>query len=532
MKMIALYLRLSHADIDLGENNKDESNSIENQRKLLQDFVENNDELNGEIAEYVDDGFTGTNFDRPGFLRMIEDAKKGKIGTIIVKDLSRLGRDYIGVGDYLEQIFPSMGIRVIAINSNYDSENFVGNTLGMDVSITNLVNSLYSKDLSKKVRSGKIAKWKNGGTTGERQPFGYVRDPMQQKTWNIDPEAAKIVKLIFEKANEGWGTHQITDLLNELELPTPSKFYQQKYGVKFIHVKVDDKENIWDTTKVWRILRCYSYTGNVIHGKRSRIIVGNSTARKVAEKDQILVKNVLPPIITEEEFDKAQFVIKKQGTDKKGNDLGYPLTFRVKCGNCKLSMSYKTKNGLCLTCRHATVSGDKTTCQKVDYPADVIENQVYQTIKKQMSLLFELGEEIAEKSEETKIQSTEKVKTVDARIKELQEEKVRQYESYANGNLKRDLFVEAKMKIDEELNSLFTIQKDEENKTSEIDELLYDIKDYTDVGMELMKKEKLTRNIAIRYIDTVYVYDIDRIEVNLKFQTVLDRALTAAEQMK
>ena len=149
-----------------------------------------------------------------------------------------------------------------------------------------------------------------------------------------------------------------------------------------------------------------------------------------------------------------------------------------------------------------------------------------------MSLLFELGEEIAEKSEETKIQSTEKVKTVDERIKELQEEKVRQYESYANGNLKRDLFVEAKMKIDEELNSLFTIQKDEENKTSEIDELLYDIKDYTDVGMELMKKGKLTRNIAIRYIDTVYVYDIDRIEVNLKFQTVLDRALTAAEQMK
>ena len=143
MKMIALYLRLSHADNDLGENNKDESNSIENQRKLLQDFVENNDELNGEIAEYVDDGFTGTNFERPGFLRMIEDAKKGKIGTIIVKDLSRLGRDYIGVGDYLEQIFPSMGIRVIAINSNYDSENFVGSTLGMDVSITNLVNSLY-----------------------------------------------------------------------------------------------------------------------------------------------------------------------------------------------------------------------------------------------------------------------------------------------------------------------------------------------------------------------------------------------------
>lgn len=530
MKAIGLYLRLSHSDNDLGENDKDESNSIENQRKLLQDYVENNDSLEGEIEEYVDDGYTGTNFDRPGFQRMIEDAKKGKIGTIIVKDLSRLGRDYIGIGDYLEQIFPSMGIRVIAINSNYDSNNYIGNTLGMDVSIANLVNSLYSKDLSKKVRSGKIAKWKSGYSTGERQPFGYVRDPLKQRTWIIDPDAAKIVKLVFDKANEGWGTHQIADLLNDLNLPTPSMFYQQKYGAKFVSVKVAEKENMWDLAKVWRIIRCYSYTGNVIHGKAQRIIVGNTATRKVPEKDRILVRNVLPPIITEEEFNNAQLVIKRQGTDNKGNDLGYALTYKVKCGNCRLSLSYKEKEGLCLYCRHASITGDKTTCKRIDYPAAVIENHVYSVIKDQLTLLNELGERIAVKNEETKSHNSEKAKIIDGRIRDLQDEKVRQYELYANGNMKRDVFISSKQAIDTELNSLLEAQKGREDESSKVDELIYDIKDFTDKGFDLLKKGKLTRNMVNRFIESVYIYSIDRIEVNLKFQSILDRAISVAEQ--
>ena len=142
---IGLYYRLSLADGDIGVDDKEESNSIENQRLLLTSFVASRNDLIGEIKEYIDDGFSGTNFDRPAFKRMIEDAKKGVIHTIIVKDLSRLGRDYIGVGDYLEQIFPTLGIRFIAVNSMYDSNDFMGKTVGLDVSITNLVNTLYSK---------------------------------------------------------------------------------------------------------------------------------------------------------------------------------------------------------------------------------------------------------------------------------------------------------------------------------------------------------------------------------------------------
>ena len=162
---IAFYLRLSVADGDLGKNDKDESNSIENQRILLQTYLKAKELSENDIAEYIDDGYSGLNFDRPAFQRMIEDAKQGKIDTILVKDLSRLGRDYICVGDYLEQIFPVLGIRFIAVNTNYDSNQFLGKTMGLEMSIGNLINTLYSKDLSKKYKTAIQTKWKQGIST-------------------------------------------------------------------------------------------------------------------------------------------------------------------------------------------------------------------------------------------------------------------------------------------------------------------------------------------------------------------------------
>ena len=198
--VIAIYLRLSCEDTDI--NSKDESNSIENQRTLLVNFLQDRDDLVDEYIEYVDDGYTGTNFERPEFKRMIEDAKAGKIDTIIVKDFSRFGRDYIGVGDYLEQILPILGIRFISVNNNYDSNDYFGKTMGMDMAIHNLVNNLYSKDISKKIKSALRVKWKNGQWTGGKPPFGYLRDT-ETGEWVIDPVAGKYVRAIFDKAIEG-----------------------------------------------------------------------------------------------------------------------------------------------------------------------------------------------------------------------------------------------------------------------------------------------------------------------------------------
>ena len=220
---IAFYLRLSLTDGDLGKDHKEESNSIENQRLLLQSFVEAREDLYGDIREFIDDGYSGTNFERPAFKEMIEEAKKGKIQVIIVKDFSRLGRDYIGVGDYLEQVLPILGIRFISLNNNYDSNDYLGKTMGMDMAIHNLVNNLYSKDISKKLKSALRVKWRNGQWTGGKPPFGYLRNK-ETGEWLIDPVAGKYVRMVFDKAIEGCNTSQISYYMNEKKIPTPGRY--------------------------------------------------------------------------------------------------------------------------------------------------------------------------------------------------------------------------------------------------------------------------------------------------------------------
>lgn len=208
--MIAAYQRISRADGDLGKDGKDKSNSIENQKELIQRYISCKESLqNVPVMDFVDDGYTGSNFDRPGFQQMMDGVRNGKIDTIIVKDLSRFGRDYIGVGEYMEQIFPLLGVRLIAINDNYDSNNYKGTTLGMDVVVSNLVNTMYCRDAGKKLRTANQVKWRKGITTASAAPFGYQFDPDKKGAFIIDPPAAKIVRRIFDLAILGLGTREI-----------------------------------------------------------------------------------------------------------------------------------------------------------------------------------------------------------------------------------------------------------------------------------------------------------------------------------
>lgn len=229
----AAYLRLSIEDGD-----KAESNSIGNQRELIRDFAAERPGLHL-VEEYADDGYTGTNFDRPGFQQMMDGVRNGKIDTIIVKDLSRFGRDYIGVGEYMEQIFPLLGVRLIAINDNYDSNNYKGTTLGMDVVVSNLVNTMYCRDAGKKLRTANQVKWRKGITTASAAPFGYQFDPDKKGAFIVDPPAAKIVRRIFDLAILGLGTREIAMMLNDENVPVPSVYNKENkaYGKETTYIK-------------------------------------------------------------------------------------------------------------------------------------------------------------------------------------------------------------------------------------------------------------------------------------------------------
>ena len=295
---IAIYLRLSLADGDLKKGSKDESNSIENQRILLHDYIGKQEDLFGEIVEYVDDGYTGTNFNRPAFQKMIVDLKQGDIKVIMVKDLSRLGRDYIGVGDYIEQIFPLMGVRFIAVNNSFDSMKLNNGTPGIEVAVSNLVNNMYSRDIAKKIRATLETNWKNGKATCTNVPFGYVWNKKGGQRWEIDPEAAPCVKKVFELALSGRNTTQIAYGMNELNLPTPGLYAKRKNLLMGSNpIIAPDSEMLWNAAIVWRILRRYEYTGALVMGRRKKIDVNNRRSNippnRESDKDGVVFVHVI-----------------------------------------------------------------------------------------------------------------------------------------------------------------------------------------------------------------------------------------------
>ena len=200
----AIYIRLSDEDNNVDGIVKPESNSVAAQRILIRDYMQrNNFSTPADTLEYVDDGFSGTNFQRPAFRRMMDDAKHGEIGCIIVKDFSRFGRDHLETGNYLERIFPLLGIRFISVNDQFDSEDCMGMTGGMSVALKNIINSMYSRDLSKKVKSAMGTRAVRGEYMGAFAPYGYVKNPDNVHQLIPDEEAAEVVRFVFTMAAEG-----------------------------------------------------------------------------------------------------------------------------------------------------------------------------------------------------------------------------------------------------------------------------------------------------------------------------------------
>ena len=529
---IAFYLRLSIADGDLGKNEKDESNSIENQRLLLQSYLTMMEMPEDNIVEYVDDGYSGLNFNRPSFQRMIEDAKQGKIDTILVKDLSRLGRDYIGVGDYLEQIFPVLGVRFIAVNSNYDSNKYIGKTMGLEMSIGNLINTLYCKDLSKKLKSALHTKWKQGVSTAGRVPFGYVKDKEDGHKWLIDPEAASCVRLIFDLALKGYTTKMIAEYLNEHDIPTPGQYRQQKTGHGAWNRVVSDEEWIWDTCKVWRIIKTYSYTGAIVHGQTSGVRVGGKERRNVPERDQFIVDGVHEPIVSVEEFETAQAAVRKINKNYIRQDRGEALTGKVRCGNCRLTLAYQNVTEVVLVCSHRVSSGNKSSCSGARYDAKRIEGQVWFALRKQLEL-FESVAKLAEKTKET--QQTDlasEQRNLQKTIENIKAERVRAYENYASGHLSKDAYILRKGELSEEIDKLNMRLAFLHGETTSEDDIFREVSEIREKTEQTMVFEKLTRAAVQTFIDVVYVYDIEHIEIKFVFDDVIERVAKYIEQHK
>ena len=338
-QFVAEYLRLSMEDGDvLSDSDKEESDSIQHQRELITRYLhEGNLYPDIQILEFVDDGYSGTNFERPAVKRILSMVREGKICCIIVKDISRFGRNYLEVGDYLEQILPFMGVRFIAVSDGYDSNDYEGTTGGIEIAFRSFLYDLYSKDLSVKMRSALEIRRKRGDFIGPRPPFGY-RFSENKKVLAVDEVAAKYVKRVFELACEGYSTGRIAVKLNEEKVPTPGQYKNREKA----QYHLLDEEGYWNRNMVLKILENKVYLGIVVNGKRKVTKVGGKQFKRVADEEQVCVSGRHEAIITKQEFLEASEVIKfrgcQRGKEHKGKQGGI-LLGKLRCGNCKRSLN-------------------------------------------------------------------------------------------------------------------------------------------------------------------------------------------------
>ena len=504
--IVGLYYRKSQEDERQGE-----SISIENQRMILRKYAEDHGfEIHD---EYIDDGISGTTFQRPEVQRLLDDAKTGIINTIIVKDLSRFGRNYIEVGQYIDYVFPAFGIRFIAIQDNVDTENRDSNAMEM-MPIMNVFNEWHAANTSKKIRTVLKANAREGKYHARKAPYGYVKSDTEKKTPIIDEEAAAVVKRIFEMRASGLSPHKIADTLNEENIPNPSKYSMDKYGI----VGKRNHFGLWSFCAVNSILNNPTYLGHMAQQRWSSVSYKNHKRYKRDESEWITVYNTHEPIITQELWDKVREVEKSVAQGRK-TKRGYthPLSGFLFCADCggKMKLNYINRNGKIdfnFNCGNHMRIG-KAYCFSHFIQAKDIEAIVLDDIR-EMAQRIVLDEK-AIREEFIRHNAEVQEKSIKAAKKELQAKRKRTeelsrlmqvaYEDRLKGKMPEDIclnfiqrYSEEQKKLEAEIAELEERLTETTNTIQSADEFIRSIKKY-------LEAPELTREMCYELLDRVVV---------------------------
>lgn len=435
----AIYLRLSR-----DEDTKQESNSITNQRQILTNYA--NQQGYNIVGEYVDDGVSGVSFDRPGFQLMMGDITQGKINMVIVKDLSRLGREHIGTGQYIEQIFPRMGVRFIAMGENYDSLYDDEPSADM-VPMINFLNELHAKQSSRKGRASKKLLAHAGKFQGNKAPHGYIKDPANKYHLLIDPEAAETIKFIFQLACDGLGYKAICRRLRDEGILNPTAYTNIKDPEHHAGSDYWKQPHDWHSSSVKTILHNPTYLGKIVSGRRTTRSFKDKQIIHQPEEEWIVTENMHEPIIDQRTWDLAHEKIKVR---KRSDNQGAIQMFAglVKCIDCGYALAY-TKNGgnPYYQCSQYNVKG-KDYCSSHYLRYDELYDVVLHDVRRRAKAAAEMdGYMLRRLRNEAsgvltkKLREAEKAfQTVDSRISELDTVIGRLYEDSALGRISRERF--------------------------------------------------------------------------------------------
>lgn len=509
---VGLYIRLSLADEDKAY--EAESESIINQRNLLTNYVKQNGFTL--IDEYVDDGYTGTNFERPGFNKLINDIEIGKINCVITKDLSRLGRDYIKCGYYVENYFPKMKVRYISILDGIDTYLESANN---DIApFKALFNDMTSKDTSKKIRSILKSKKEQGKFIGSEPSYGYMRDPLDKGHLIPNPEYAIVVKKIFEMAYQGVGISNITTYLNSMNYTTPSILKRKNPESK---AKVNDK---WTISSVNKILKNRMYTGDMVQNVQTKL--SYKSKKKVSlEKDfWIIVENTHEPLVSKAVFNSIQNNSRreKRTFNNREKRLLENLIYCKECGNT-LTVSYrKNKNYWTVNCNKYSRDPKRRLCEPHFMPYDKLECEVISKIKNTCKKYFddlntkEIAEEII-KANNPKINNKEKIQNIEKRIAELKDKQDLLYEDKFNNIITVDMYLRLSKKVEIELNNLESELKEYKDSSDKVDK--EDINNCINKLKQMIDIENPTRNLLSAIINKIVIDKDKNIEIiyNFKF---------------
>ncbi len=388
---VAIYLRISDEDKDRKKSAKTESDSIASQRSILLDFIGHMPDLQGaDIIEFCDDGWSGKNFERPAVTKMLEQVRQRKIQCIVVKDISRFGRDYLAVGDYLSRVFPFLGVRFIAVNNGFDSIRRA-DVDSLETSFKTLLYDTYSRELSRKVRQAERFRTRQGEFLSSFAPYGYVKDSEDKKRLLPDPDAAKVVRRIFKMAVEGYGTEQIARILNGEKIPTPMQ-YKRAHGCSRTAWHSVHEDNFWTRDRVRTILQDERYIGNNIFGKRKRTLVGGYRQVKTDRSEWVVAQGTHEGLVTIREFDYVQnrlHASSRRGCASPG--AKEPLLYRkVRCGICGYAMSRGGRKRPYYTCH--------TSCVTEGYPCGgekIPEEDILSAVLGSLRMQFLCGVELS-----------------------------------------------------------------------------------------------------------------------------------------
>ena len=516
----ALYVRLSVEDGD-----KDVSTSIESQKQLLDEFLNNNKDIQF-YNYYIDDGYSGTDFNRPGFKNLFNDMKLNKFNTIIVKDLSRLGRNYIEAGNYIEQIFPLFNIRFIAINDKIDSFLFPESIRNTNMPLKNLINDEYCRDISKKISSTFKTMRKNGLYTSGTPPYGYKVDPENKHHLVIDEKTAPNVKLIYDLYLKGYGMKRIVNYLHDANIVNPSGYKKSK------RKDINKIGFFWSTSSISKILDNQVYCGDLVQGKSRNISYKIHKGIKKPKEEWDIVKNTHEPIIDRDIWEKVQEIRKKATKEfvkiPKEENL---FSGKLKCHECGYALRRMyMKNRIGYNCSTYMDRSNKI-CKNHYISEEELKRIVWKSIKCQLKIILN-AEKVIKSIEKSKFTNDEmifyknNINKQQIELEKYKQMKIDLYEDWKLGSITEEEYKSYLEDYADKINNLsknidYLQQKINENKNKNN----FENNNLIQIANLYRNKEKLSHEIVDNLIEVIEINKNKEIIIKFKYKDEFEEVL-------